>query len=87
MAYSPHHMPKKKELIYIKEILLHFLEIHLCKRKCLNLGRLGGSAVEHLPSDQGMIPEFRDRVSHQAPRRELASPSACVSATLCVSHE
>ena len=43
------------------------------------LGRLGGSAVEHLPSAQGAIPEFRDRVPRRAPHREPASPSACVS--------
>ena len=40
--------------------------------------------VEHLPSAQGVILEFWDRVPHQAPRREPASPSACVSASLSV---
>ena len=34
---------------------------------------------------QGMIPGSWDQVLHQAPRREPASPSACVSASLCVS--
>ena len=48
-------------------------------------GHLGGSMVEHLPSAQGMIPESWDRVLYQVPREEPASPSACVSAPLCVS--
>ena len=51
------------------------------------LGHLGGSAVEHLPSAQGVISGYWDLVPHQAPHRELASPSACVSASLSVSHE
>ncbi|CAK7300062.1 hypothetical protein VULLAG_LOCUS8027 [Vulpes lagopus] len=48
-----------------------------------------GSAVEHLPSAQVVISETRDRVLHQVPHREPASPSACISASicLCVSHE
>ena len=66
---------------------------------CVVLGRLGGSAVERLPSTQGEILEFWDRVPHRAPCMEPASPSACVSASLslflslslslcvCVSHE
>ena len=55
------------------------------KRKRIPGGRLGGSAVEHLPSAQGMILESRDRVPHRAPCVESASPSACVSASLSVS--
>ena len=52
-------------------------------------GCLGGSAVEHLPSVQGMILGSQDRVLHRAPRMESASPSAYVSAylSLCVFHE
>ena len=49
------------------------------------MGHLGGSAVERLSLAQGMIPEPADRVPHWAPRMETASPSACVSASLCVS--
>ena len=49
------------------------------------LGRLGGSVVEHLPSAQGVTPGSWDRVLRQAPRRDPASPSACVSAPLSVS--
>ena len=30
------------------------------------LGRLGGTAVRHLPSAQGVIPAFWDRTPHQA---------------------
>ena len=43
--------------------------------------------VERLPSAQGVIPRSWDRVPCRAPCREPASPSACVSASLCVSHE
>ena len=48
-------------------------------------GHLGGSAVEHLPSAQGVILESWDQVPHRAPCMEPASPSAYVSASLCVS--
>ena len=45
-------------------------------------GRLGGSAVERLPSVQGLVLESQDRVPHQVPCMEPASPSACVSTSL-----
>ena len=45
-------------------------------------GRLGGSVTERLPLAQGIIPGSWDRVLHQAPCREPASPFACVSASL-----
>ena len=51
---------------------------------------LGGSAVEHLPLAQGLIPNSLDRVLHRSPCMEPASlSSACVSASLSVhvSHE
>ena len=48
-------------------------------------GCLGGSAVEHLPSAQGVILESRDRVLHWAPSMEPASPSTCFSASLSLS--
>ena len=35
-----------------------------------------------LPLAQGMTPRSWDRVSHRGPRREPASPSACVSASV-----
>ena len=47
-------------------------------------GHLGGSAVEPLPSAQGVILETQDRVPHRVPCREPASPSACASAPLFV---
>ena len=47
-------------------------------------GLLGGSAVEHLPLAQIVTPGSRDRVPRWAPCMELASPSACVSASVCV---
>ena len=46
------------------------------------MGRLGGTAVERLPSAQGVIPELWDRAPHQAPLLGacffLSTPSACV---------
>ena len=48
-------------------------------------GHLGGSAVEHLPSVQSVIPQFWDPVPHRALTREPASLSPYVSASLCVS--
>ena len=56
-----------------------------CNEIANSLGRLGGSAVEHLPLAQGVIPEFRDRVPHRAPCMESASPFASVSASLSLS--
>ena len=51
------------------------------------LGGLGGSAVERLLLVQGMILDSRVRVLLWAPCMEPASPSAWVSASLCVSHD
>ena len=48
-------------------------------------GCLGGSAVEHLPSTQDVIPGSWDRVPPQTPCEEPASPSAYDSDSLCVS--
>ena len=56
-----------------------------CLLNAAELGRLGGSVVECLPSAQGVIPESQDRVPHRVPCREPASPSAYVSAFLCLS--
>ena len=53
--------------------------------KIEDLGTLGGSVVEHLPSAQAMILGSWDQVPHQAHLREPASPSDYVSASLCVS--
>ena len=53
----------------------------------LSRGCLGGSVVELLPSAQGVILGSWDGVLHWAPCMEPASPSACVSASLSVSHE
>ena len=51
------------------------------------LGHLGGSVVERLPLAQVVIPGSWDQVLHWAPHGEPASPSPCVSASLCVFHE
>ena len=50
-------------------------------------GNRGGSVVEHLPLAQVVILESWEQVPHQALLGEPASPSAHVSASLCVSHE
>ena len=59
---------------------------HNVDLKQLIEGHLDGSAVEHLPLAQVLI-VIQDRVQHRAPCREPVSPSAYVSASLCVSHE
>ena len=55
--------------------------------RCAEPGQLGGSAVEHLPLAQGVILGSWDQVPHWASHREPASPSACVSASLSLSHD
>ena len=50
-------------------------------------GRPAGSVVGGLPLAQGVIPRSSDPVPHRAPCMAPASASACVSASLCVSHE
>ena len=54
------------------------------KLKIWYQGRLGGSVVECLPSAQDVIPDSRHQVPYPAPCMQPASPSACVSAPLCV---
>ena len=44
-----------------------------------------GWSFECLPLAQGVILVFRDQVPHRAPCMEPASPSAYVSASLCLS--
>ena len=51
---------------------------------CPKMGRLGGSAVEHLPSAHVVILRSIDRVPHWAPCVEPATPSAFVSVSLSV---
>ena len=51
----------------------------LKKNKKLNAGRLGGSAVKHLRSAQGVILESRNQVPHPAPCMDRASLPASVS--------
>ena len=53
--------------------------------ECVLLGHLGSSVVEHLPLAQVMTPGSWDGVLHRVPRREPASPSAYVTASLSVS--
>ena len=53
--------------------------------KTAMLGSPGGSVGLALPPAHGMILETQDRIPHQAPCMEPASPSACVSASLSLS--
>ena len=53
----------------------------------LNIQQPGWLSGLAPPLAQGVILEIWDRVQHQAPCMEPAFPSACVSASLCVSHE
>ena len=50
-------------------------------------GHLGGSVVEHLPLGSECDRGSWDQVLHWAPHGEPASPSAYVSASLCMSHK
>ena len=50
----------------------------------VNKGSPGGSVVWRLRSAQSVILESQDGVPRQTPCMEPASPSACVSASLCV---
>ena len=49
------------------------------------MGRPGGLTVEHLPLDQGVIPDSRERVSHRAPWMEPVSSPSVSLASLSVS--
>ena len=69
-----------------RDIRSCYIEVN-CDHKVQG-GSLSGSAVEHLPSAQGVILESQDGVPHGAPCMEPASPSTCVSApSPCVPHE
>ena len=71
-----------------QRLLTIFFQISGNKLKTILKGCLDGSTVERLPSAQVVIPKPWDRVPHGAPCMEPASPpSACVSASLCVSDE
>ena len=63
----------------------HSLESYYKNKNKDKQERLGGSVVGRLPLAQGMVPESWDQVPHWAPCMEPSSPSACVSASLCVS--
>ena len=56
-----------------------------CLLRTRSSEHLGGSAVEHLPLAQVVIPGSRDGVPHLVPCMEPVSPSAYVSASLSVS--
>ena len=67
-------------------LILLFTAMRMTEAMPKKLGRLGGSVVEHLLLAQVVIPGSWNRVQHQGPRRELASPSSYVYASLvCLS--
>ena len=71
-----------------RKTLVTFCTIrHNLKFKRIETGDPRGSAVQRLPSARGVILESRDRVPHQAPCMEPASPSLCLCLSLCVSQE
>ena len=59
--------------------------MHVLLLEATVLGHLGGSVVERLPSAQGVIPGSWDQTPHRVAHGKAASPSAYVSASLCVS--
>ena len=76
----------------LKKINLKKMKIKNKNKKLEKVGCLGGSVVKHLPSAQGMILEYRDRVPRQAPCMQPASlpvlclclcPSLSFSLSLC----
>ena len=60
---------------------------HLGNLTRIDPGQPGWLSSLAPPSAQSLILETRDRVPRRAPCMEPASPSAYVSASLCVSHE
>ena len=51
------------------------------------MGQPGGLSGLALPWVRGLVLETSNGVPCQAPCTEPASPSACVSVSLCVSHD
>ena len=62
LLLPPPHLKK----IYIYVYIYIYIYIYIKIKQ--NLRSLGDSAVEHLPSPQGVILESRDQVPHRAPR-------------------
>ena len=67
--------------------MMNYFERLLYVFKIQSKGDRGWLSGLALPLAQGLILETRDRVLHRAPGKEPASPSACASASLSVSHE
>ena len=90
-----HLTPTSSFLGGIVDISINLFYFYVCRVRQVYVheiitntkGRLSGSVVADLPFAQVMIPGSWDRVPHWAPHREPVSPSACVSASLCVFHE
>ena len=72
---------KTKKDVLKRISLFCSLQISLTSSIIGTPGRLSGECP---PSAQGVILESQDGVPHRAPCMEPDSPSACVSASLCV---
>ena len=57
----------------------------MVSQKTQEWGCLGGSVVERLPLAQGVVLESPEQVPHRTPCTDSASPSDCVSVSLCLS--
>ena len=78
-----HQKLKQTSLMHLQQMFSWTQNFTVQKLRVV--GCLGGSEVERLLLAQGMILEYWDRVPHQAPCMESASPSTCVSASLSLS--
>ena len=68
---------------YLIDCFLYMVKYYaVIKRMKVPLGQPGWLSSLAQPSAQGVILETQDRVLHQAPSMEPASPSACVSSSL-----
>ena len=75
------------DIIHTKETLTLVFEYVVSKIRIQILGHPGWLSGLAPPSAQDVILETGDRVPRRAPCMKSASPSACVSAPLYVSHE
>ena len=67
MDESSEYYAKQNKLVTKRQILYDHLYEVPREVKFIDIGRLGGSVVEHLPLTQGMIPGSWDQVLHWAP--------------------
>ena len=78
-------VPASPSACVSESLCLSWINKILKKKKYIQKRHRGHSVAEHLPLDQGMIPRSWDRVPHIRLPAPPASPSAYVSASLCLS--